>query len=298
MTGAPELLMETEWGDAYDPEVLCYSVGGKYYESTVYLSAWIEEEIATHQTALLWNVYSTGPIPEQVWILGDTIPGPNTHQRDGFKEYDAGKGGSADVGERLRYSITDLNPQKDYTIGFYIYHEESTGVVEKFYADRKLLKIADSGPGAETYAEVEIPLSLYEKDSVIDLLVTRVKGSTAVLNEMYVFGNWRHGGGTQGEGQLAPTPRVFDIRSIKPIPMRNSGEVELAVPRHGNVSLRMYDVTGRIVSEIFDGALEPGFHRITLDGTDDSGRALASGVYFLRMEAPEFKKAEKILLMR
>jgi subtilisin family serine protease len=271
LTGDPERLVETDWGDAFGPEVLCYTVGGDYYESTVYLSTWLEEETATHQTALLWNVYSTGPIPEQVWILGDTIPGPKTQQRDGFKEYDEGKGGSADIGECLRYRITDLNPQKDYTIGFYIYHEESTGVIEKFYADGELLKIINSEPGEETYAEVEIPLALYEQDSAIDLEITREEGPTAVLNEMYVFGNWRQGGGgAQGDGQLALIPKVFDIHSVKPIPMRNSGEVKLAIPRRSNVSLKMFDVTGRLVNEVFDGTLDPGYHRFVLDCTDEA----------------------------
>jgi len=37
---------------------------------------------------------------------------------------------------------------------------------------------------------------------------------------------------------------------------------------------------------------------ISWDGTDDSGRRLSPGVYFVRLEADEFKKTEKAILLR
>jgi flagellar hook assembly protein FlgD len=37
---------------------------------------------------------------------------------------------------------------------------------------------------------------------------------------------------------------------------------------------------------------------ISWDGTDDSGRKLPSGVYFVRLESDDFKKTEKAILLR
>ncbi len=38
--------------------------------------------------------------------------------------------------------------------------------------------------------------------------------------------------------------------------------------------------------------------RIVWDGYDDSGRRLPAGVYFIRLDAGDYKKIEKVVLLR
>ena len=63
------------------------------------------------------------------------------------------------------------------------------------------------------------------------------------------------------------------------------------------VSLRVHDVLGRRVRQVWDGPLRAGQHRFTWDGRDEAGKAVAAGVYVYRVEIEgrvEAKKTTKL----
>ena len=62
------------------------------------------------------------------------------------------------------------------------------------------------------------------------------------------------------------------------------------------VSIKIYDATGRLVRCLTLDAkrLTP----VVWDGTDDSGRRLPAGIYFIRLESNEFKMTEKAILLK
>lgn len=88
---------------------------------------------------------------------------------------------------------------------------------------------------------------------------------------------------------------ALEMKSANPV----SGAVELslAVPRAAHVRAVVYDVRGREVAVIADGACEPGRHAIVWSGAVQGGRA-ASGIYFVRVETPEGRLSRKIALVR
>ena len=51
------------------------------------------------------------------------------------------------------------------------------------------------------------------------------------------------------------------------------------------VSLKVFDVAGRLVRTLVDGRRTAGAHSERWDGRDESGLNAASGVYFARMKA-------------
>ena len=63
------------------------------------------------------------------------------------------------------------------------------------------------------------------------------------------------------------------------------------------VSLRVYDMLGRRVRQVWDGPLRAGQHRFVWDGRDEAGKAVAAGVYIYRVEMDgrvEAKKTTKL----
>ena len=63
------------------------------------------------------------------------------------------------------------------------------------------------------------------------------------------------------------------------------------------VSLRVHDVLGRRVRQVWQGPLEAGTHRFVWDGRDETGKAVAAGVYIYRVEMDgqvEAKKTTKL----
>ena len=63
------------------------------------------------------------------------------------------------------------------------------------------------------------------------------------------------------------------------------------------VSLRVHDVLGRRVRQVWQGPLGAGQHRFVWDGRDEAGKAVAAGVYIYRVEVEgrvEAKKTTKL----
>ncbi len=66
----------------------------------------------------------------------------------------------------------------------------------------------------------------------------------------------------------------------------------------GQVSLRVFDVSGRVVRTLVDGSQTEGSKSVTWNGTNDRGQRVASGIYFYRMIAPDFTETKKMVLLR
>jgi len=64
------------------------------------------------------------------------------------------------------------------------------------------------------------------------------------------------------------------------------------------VSLRVYDVQGRMVRTLVDRNEPAGPHTVVWDGTDDSGRRVSSGTYFARIEAGTFREQARVVFVK
>jgi hypothetical protein len=63
------------------------------------------------------------------------------------------------------------------------------------------------------------------------------------------------------------------------------------------VTLRIYDVAGRLVAELVQGELTPGAHWVEWNGRGAAGQPLASGVYFYRTTIGTYSATRKITLL-
>jgi len=84
-----------------------------------------------------------------------------------------------------------------------------------------------------------------------------------------------------------PVPAAARARLLPnaPNPFNPSTQLRFAVESAGDVSLSVYDARGRLVRDLGTAAYAAGEHAVTWNGRDDRGRAMASGVYFVRLVA-------------
>jgi len=70
-------------------------------------------------------------------------------------------------------------------------------------------------------------------------------------------------------------------------PARADGSHALSfdLPEEGPVSLRVYDVTGALVTTLVEGTLAAGPHQATWNGRDDEGRTVPAGLYLASVRA-------------
>ncbi len=98
------------------------------------------------------------------------------------------------------------------------------------------------------------------------------------------------------EGQL---PAMAYMSPGFPNPLNPGTSIAFGLPQPGgHVSLRVYDVSGRLVRTLVDGELPPGRHSSRWDGRDDAGTPVASGVYFYMLDAPGFSARGKGIVLR
>ena len=90
-------------------------------------------------------------------------------------------------------------------------------------------------------------------------------------------------------------PAVFHAR---PNPFSAETEIAFSLPAPGRVTLRIYDVTGRLVRTLVSGPAEAGVRRVTWNGKDEFGRQARSGIYFVRLEAAGVLRTARLLRLR
>jgi hypothetical protein len=94
------------------------------------------------------------------------------------------------------------------------------------------------------------------------------------------------------------TPLATYLEQNYPNPFNPSTRITFGLQAPGNVSLRIYDAAGRLVRVLVNERREAGTYSETWNGLDDSGRAVASGVYFYGLMAGDFKETKKMVLLR
>ena len=98
-----------------------------------------------------------------------------------------------------------------------------------------------------------------------------------------------------------PVPNA-SIRAVLlenvPNPFNPSTEIRFELGREQTVRVRVYDLSGRVVRTLVHGHLQAGVHSEVWTGRDDSGRKVASGSYYVRLETPHGVDRRKIMLLK
>jgi hypothetical protein len=98
-----------------------------------------------------------------------------------------------------------------------------------------------------------------------------------------------------GIGAEPPTslPQQYTLHEPYPNPFNPTATIGFDVPQAGKVSLRVYDLSGRLVATLLDARLEAGRYQRSFNAAN-----LASGVYIARLTAPDFSANAKLVFTK
>ncbi|MBN2378248.1 T9SS type A sorting domain-containing protein [candidate division WOR-3 bacterium] len=144
----------------------------------------------------------------------------------------------------------------------------------------------------ELRVEVTPDMSLPKDDSLILAITTQstndpnrediVKVETTVGEE---------GPAVKEDIATIPLEYSLDVQSLS----RSCSMLRYSVPDESEVSLVIYDVSGRVVKIIEQGKVQAGVYEVDWS---NSGFTLSSGIYFCRMESGSFRDTRKLVLVR
>ena len=140
-------------------------------------------------------------------------------------------------------------------------------------------------PGDNGYGDLEC-------DNYLDLLHTKGIG-TNQLNEINVVGDGKDLITSVRPSANSQKPENFKLCANYPNPFNPSTMIVFFLPQNEYMTLKVYDITGRLIETLIEGEVPAGEHRLQW-----SAHGLASGVYLCRMEAKDFSETIKMIYQK
>jgi hypothetical protein len=129
-------------------------------------------------------------------------------------------------------------------------------------------------------------------------LIPRTKQEYSI--EVAIQGSDANGSVTQKRTSidLIPIPTTYSLSQNYPNPFNASTMIEYGLPSNSELNISIFDIRGRFVKEMHSGPQQAGYHAIQWNGLNDNGQGVASGVYFIVLNAPEYRVARKALILK
>jgi hypothetical protein len=93
-------------------------------------------------------------------------------------------------------------------------------------------------------------------------------------------------------------PDQFALHQNVPNPFNPQTTISFDVPENSEVSIVVYSMLGQEVVRLLADQREVGRHQVVWSGRDAYGRSVASGLYFVRMNAGSFSQIRRMMLLK
>lgn len=93
-------------------------------------------------------------------------------------------------------------------------------------------------------------------------------------------------------------PTRFQLLQNYPNPFNPTTTIRFSIEKNSKVSLKIYNILGQEVAELFNRVAMPGEYAVNWDGNDRFGRSVVSGIYFARLETSAGTRLIKMALIR
>ena len=88
-------------------------------------------------------------------------------------------------------------------------------------------------------------------------------------------------------------PIDYKLLQNFPNPFNSFTRIRFEIPQKSNVTVRIYDLLGREVKNLYEKDIEPGYYEIPWNSTDENNRTIASGTYFVILDIKDNGKVIK-----
>ncbi len=105
--------------------------------------------------------------------------------------------------------------------------------------------------------------------------------------------------GTVGnEKTLEVLPSSYSLSQNYPNPFNPSTKIQYTLPENAKVTVRIYDMLGRVIKTLVSGEESAGMHQITWNGDNEAGQKVATGIYMYSISTNKFVQTKKMVLMK
>ncbi len=151
-----------------------------------------------------------------------------------------------------------------------------------------LFSVVADAFGEFSYSTMELD----EGDGITAIVTDSSQNSSALAENVTV------GTGTAVDEDAELLPLSYTLEQNYPNPFNPETNIRFNLARASEVNLSIYNTLGRRVATLIDRSLSAGEHLAQWDGTDNSGRTVASGLYLYRLDTGDYTANRKMLLLK
>jgi len=101
---------------------------------------------------------------------------------------------------------------------------------------------------------------------------------------------------TQVENKPTPEiPESFILYQNYPNPFNPTTTISFSLTKPSKVVLKIFNIQGQLVKQLFDEYTNAGLHQVVWDGTDQLGQRIASGLFFCQLKTGDKTAARKMI---
>ena len=93
-------------------------------------------------------------------------------------------------------------------------------------------------------------------------------------------------------------PQTYSLSQNYPNPFNPRTQISYELPVGSHVTLTVYNILGQKVTTLVNKEMPAGHYAADWNGASDRGRRVSSGVYLYKLEAGDFIKTRKMLLLK
>ena len=109
--------------------------------------------------------------------------------------------------------------------------------------------------------------------------------------------DWWQIGEVNNNENVAPAIKS-SLDNIYPNPFNPNTNIMFSLKSQENVILTIYNIKGQKVKSLLNETKLAGTHNINWDGTNDLGKTVSSGIYFVKMKTQDCEQIRKLTLMK
>lgn len=219
-------------------------------------------------------------LPSDPWVLQDEYKYPNTMNVIALIESDT-------------FGLNDSYDMVAALVNGEVHGTARPVYVPQLDAHRVFLTIAGDGSGEEM---IELRIwdndeeKIYKGSELLDFAIDDIIGN--ILQPLIIE---KTALGIFEDGYI---PEEFFLAQNYPNPFNPITRIGIGIPEDGFVNVRIYNILGHEIRTLISGELKAGYHNLIWNAKDNSGRDLASGVYFVVMEGQSFRDVKKMMILK
>ena len=144
-------------------------------------------------------------------------------------------------------------------------------------------------------AGIENPTNQYGITMIYNDTLNRGCGSWHPLKAIKYTTNPPYPQGITQENKTSISTNL--IATARPNPFKGICQIQLQVRQAGNVTLKIFDITGREIRNLISAPHQPGTYTYYWNGKDNGGRKVAKGIYLYQLETPNENLIRKMILV-